>query len=265
MSTSTFLHQTHAVLLEANAKALSTCSSTNNIYGSGYCLGVASLSPSTIKSHRSPIASTSDVGVTSPPLSGIGPGASGTVPLRSKKRLSYGKQRPKSFTDTTLDEASAANNNGPSVGSPGRTWLRTSPSYFVSDSAINLLGSRSANSSSEGSGSSSAGDCACSPNSNVDSPSHPKTKKGTSRFKKRSQKGKKKIVQNEDTAIASAAGDNIELIGSSILRSSSFTGRFAYKLQIVIILELICLSKTIFKSPMITFVLSFEQNQQAVH
>jgi len=90
VSTSTFLHQTHAALLETNAKNLSTCSSSNNISASGttalaYCIGAAtagasSLSPSTLKLHRSPVASSSETGTqTLSPFSGIGGGGVGAA------------------------------------------------------------------------------------------------------------------------------------------------------------------------------------------
>lgn len=216
VSTSTFLHQTHAALLESSLKNLSSCSSTTNIYGSGtlnYCIGAAaalSLSPSSVKSQKSTVASNSDAGnQTVTPFSGILPSNSGTVPLRSKKRLTYGKQRPKSFTDTLESPGAIASTSGNVCSSDG-AWLRTSPSCFVSDPAINLLGNKG--SSSEGSGSSSGGDAAGSTqNTNVDSPSHAK-KKG-SRLKRRSLKGKKKTQEDQVPA-------------GSFPRSSSFTGLF---------------------------------------
>lgn len=223
VSTSTFLHQTHAALLESSMKNLSSCSSTTNIFGSGtinYCssnTAVASLSsPNSTKLHRSPAVSGSDAGNhTLTPFSGIGPSTSGTVPLRSKKRLSFGKQRPKSFTDT-LEAALNITASGPTVGSPKGAWLRTSPSCFVSDSAINLLGNQG--SSSEGSRSGSSGDCACSPgNVNVDSPSH--AKKKASRYKRRSQKGKKKVQQSEEAVPVDEKSSK-----GSFARSLSFTG-----------------------------------------
>lgn len=223
VSTSTFLHQTHAALLETSLKNLSSCSSTTNMFGSGtlnYCIGASaalSLSPSSVKSQKSPAVSNSDTGnQTITPFSGASL-ATGTVPLRSKKRLTYGKQRPKSFTDT-LEAIPGNSATGSNVCSPSGSWLRTSPSYFVSDSAINLLGNQRT-SSSEGSGCSSTGDCACSPEStNFDSPSH--TKKKGSRLKRRSQKGRKKALQNDDTAVADDKNQR------GFVRSSSFTGSY---------------------------------------
>jgi len=176
--------------LRTRGKNLSSCSSSNNI--DPQSVGVGGLG---LKHHRSPQVS----------VSGSGGVACGPVVFRTKKRAIFGKPRPKSFTEALVGSTS----NSQTAGSS--TWLSSSQNCFVSDTALNLLGNRSASGSWSSSGSSGGGG---------GSPGH-----SNSESRKKNNRTRRKLIKTKRKSFDDVREN--EPLG--FVRSTSFTGETTCK------------------------------------